>query len=80
MWCHRRILKIPWIQQFTNAEVVKKLQNGYEVIKTVEMRNLKCLGHIIGEEKYKILRLIMQGKIKGKRNIGRRRISGLRVV
>ena len=56
------------------------IMNGkeYEVINTIKARKLQYLGHIMRGQRYEMLRLIMQGKIKGKRNVGRRRISWLR--
>ncbi|CAG9836622.1 unnamed protein product, partial [Diabrotica balteata] len=39
---------------------------------------LEYLGHIMRGEKYELLRNIMQGKIKGRRSVGRRKISWLR--
>ncbi|CAG9827057.1 unnamed protein product [Diabrotica balteata] len=78
MWCHRTILKIPWTQRVTNAEVLRRLQKDCEVIKHIKTRKLEYLDHITRCAKYEILRLIMQGKIRGKRSIGRRRISWLR--
>ncbi|CAG9834481.1 unnamed protein product [Diabrotica balteata] len=78
MWCYRRILKTLWTQRVTNAEVLRRLQNNYEVIKHINTRKMEYLGYITRGAKYGILRLIMQTKIQGKRSIGRRRISWLR--
>lgn len=76
MWCYRQNIKLPWIQRVTNAEVMRRLQNEYKVKKTIKMRKLQYLGQT--KEMYEILRLIMQRKIKSKRNIGRARIYRLR--
>uniref|UniRef100_A0A8D8QZA6 Uncharacterized protein n=1 Tax=Cacopsylla melanoneura TaxID=428564 RepID=A0A8D8QZA6_9HEMI len=49
-----------------------------EILEEVKKRKLTYLGHIMRGPKYKILHLIIQGKIVGKRSVGRRRISWLR--
>ena len=43
-----------------------------------EKLDTQYLGHIMKGRRYEMLKLIMQGKIKGKRNVGGRRISWLR--
>ncbi|CAG9832989.1 unnamed protein product [Diabrotica balteata] len=78
MWCYRRIHGISWTEKVTNIEVLQRTKKECEVIKTVKIRKIQYLGHIMRGEKYVLLRLSMQGKIQGKRNPGRRKISWLR--
>lgn len=78
MWCYRRMLRISWIERKTNMEVLREMGKEYEVINTIKARKLQYLGHIMRGQRYEMLRLIMQGKKKGRRSIGRRRISWLR--
>ncbi|CAG9827859.1 unnamed protein product [Diabrotica balteata] len=78
MWCYRRILKISWMDRKTNEQVLEQLGKQCEVLNSIKIRKLKYLGHIMRGEKYEILRNIMQGKIKGKRSVARRKISWLR--
>lgn len=40
-----------------------------------EKRKLQYLGHIMRGPRYKTLQLIVQGKIEGKKSVGRRRMS-----
>ena len=50
-----------------------------EILNTVKIRKLSYLGHIMRHpEKYELPILILQGKIAGKRGVGRRRISWLK--
>lgn len=42
-----------------------------------QKKELEYLGHIMTLAKYNLLRLLMQSKIKGKGNVGRRRIAWL---
>lgn len=78
LWMYRRILKIPWVDRITNAEVMRRMCKEKEIISTIKKRKLQYLGHIMRGEKYQLLQIIMQGKIQGKRSIGRRRHSWLR--
>lgn len=78
MWCYRRMWRIPWTDKITNTEVLTKMQKEFEIINSIKKRKLQYLGHIMRGPKYALLQLIVQGKISGKRNIGRRRISWLK--
>lgn len=77
-WTYRRILKILWTEHVTNNEVMRRINKEMEIIETIKTRKLQYLGHITRGTKYARLQLIMQGKILGKRSIGRRKKSWLR--
>lgn len=78
MWCYRRMLRIPWVDKVSNEEVLRRMNKAKEISNTIKRRKLEYLGHVLRGDRYNILKLIIQGKIKGKRTIGRRRISWLR--
>lgn len=78
MWCYRRMLRISWTEKRTNVEVLREMGKERELITSIKARKLQYLGHIMRGNKYELMRVIMQGKIKGKRSIGRRRLSWLR--
>ena len=78
MWVYRRILRISWTDRVTNTEVLRRMGKAKELIETIKSRKLEYLGHVARGAIYSLLRLIMQGKIQGKRSVGRRRISWLR--
>uniref|UniRef100_A0A8D9DVR2 Craniofacial development protein 2 n=1 Tax=Cacopsylla melanoneura TaxID=428564 RepID=A0A8D9DVR2_9HEMI len=78
MWAYRRILRISWTDRVTNVNVLRRMGKEVEIINEVKKRKLTYLGHIMRGPKYEILHLIIQGKIMGKRSVGRRRISWLR--
>lgn len=78
MWAYRRILRISWVDRITNVEVLQRLGKNTEILNTIKKRKLEYLGHIMRHERYRIMQLIMQGKIQGKRSIGRRKTSWLR--
>ena len=78
MWMYRRMLRISWTQKITNVEVMRRMHKEREVILTIKKRKLQYLGHITRGRKYQLLQTIMQGKIAGKRSVGRRRNSWLK--
>jgi len=49
------------------------------LLTTIKAQKLEYIGHIMrNKQQYNILQLILQGKIEGKRSVGRRRISWLK--
>lgn len=78
MWCYRRILRISWVDKITNEEVIRRINNKPEVLLNIKKRKLEYLGHLMRGQKYTFLQNIMQGKIQGRRNPGRRRMSWMR--
>ena len=67
MWIYRRILKIPWTDHITNVEVMRRLEKEKEVIFTLKKRKLEYFGHILRHDKYRLLQLIVQGRVDSKR-------------
>jgi hypothetical protein len=79
MWLYRRILRISWTDKITNETVLRRVGKEREVMYTIKRRKLEYLGHIMrNSTKYRLLKVILQGKVFGKRGIGRRRISWLK--
>ena len=79
MWTYRRILRISWMDKISNSSVLQQLNKETEIIFNIKRRKLEYLGHIMrNETKYKLLKCILQGKVLGRRGVGRRRISWLK--
>lgn len=78
MWIYRRILKISWTHRVSNVEVLRRMNKEKEITLNIKQRKLQYFGHIMRGQKYQLLQVIMQGKIQGKRSVGRRRMSWLR--
>lgn len=78
MWCYRRMLRISWVHRMSNETVLHRINKELEFLVNVKRRKLEYFGHIMQNEKYRLLQLILQGKIEGRRSAGRRRISWLR--
>lgn len=77
-WVYRRMLNISWVQKVTNVEVLRRMGKSLEVLRTVKERKLQYFGHVMRGERYRILQLVTQGKIQGKRRPGRRKTSWLK--
>ncbi|KAL1446457.1 hypothetical protein WDU94_005636 [Cyamophila willieti] len=77
MWCYRRMLRISWIYHVTNETVLERMRKTTEIITTVKRRKLAYFGHIIRNNKYKILQDIIKCNLSGTRARGRPRTSWL---
>ena len=80
MWLHRRMLRISWTQKLRNSEVLELANTERTILETIKKRKLGYFGHVIRGEKYELLRLIIQGKIEGKRGPGRRKNSWMKNI
>lgn len=80
MYIYRRILRISWVQRVTNVAVLNRMCKQKELMLTIKERKTRYIGHIMRGEKYELLRLIIEGKIQGKRSIGRRQNSWLKDI
>ena len=78
MWLYRRMLKISWTERITNLEVLERMCKDQELLTTIKRRKAAYFGHIFRNNKYSFLQLIVEGKIEGRRGIGRKRFSWLR--
>ena len=78
MWLYRRMLRISWTEKVSNAEVLIRMRKGVEVLYDIKRRKLEYFGHVIRNKKYRLLQLVMEGKIEGRRRPGRRKTSWLR--
>lgn len=78
MWMFRRMLRIPWTARVTNDEVLRRMARERQLLRTIKHRKTEYFGHIMRNSKYRVLQLIMMGRIEGKRRIGRRNMSWFR--
>lgn len=79
MWCYRRMLRISWVHRVTNKEVLRRAKRSRELTLTIK-KKISYLGHVLRHERYRLLQVIMMGKVEGKRRAGRRRKSWLRNI
>lgn len=74
------MLRISWTQKLRNSEVLELANTERTILETIKKRKLGYFGHVIRGEKYEMLRLIIQGKIEGKRGPGRRKNSWMKNI
>jgi len=71
MWVWRRLVKVKWTDKNTNAEVLVKEKKS--LLAEIRKRKMRWIGHILRHEN--MLRTVLEGRMKGKRPRGRKRIK-----
>ncbi|XP_071554988.1 uncharacterized protein [Temnothorax nylanderi] len=71
MWCWRRMLGIPWTARRTNVSILKELNITDRLSTICRRRVLQYFGHITRRNQDNLEKLIVQGKVEGKRPRGR---------
>ena len=75
MWSYRRIMTIFWKEMESNAGVLKMigLKNS-ELVLSIKKKKLSYYGHV--RRHHPLQKLVLEGKVDGKRGRGQRRKSG----
>ena len=73
MWTYRRMLKISWKDHKTNEEVLRMANTKRSLLSNIKERKLKYFGHIVRAQG--IHRMLLEGRINGKRSRGRPRTT-----
>ena len=74
MWSYRRIMRISWKEMKSNAEVVKMVGlKNTELVLSIKKKKLTYYGHV--RRHHSLQKLVLEGKVDGKRGRGRRRKS-----
>ena len=71
MWLYRRILRISWKEHKTNGEILHKMKTKRSLLNTIRKSKCQYFGHIIRGDR--VQRLLMKGRINGRRGRGRPR-------
>ena len=71
MWLYRRMLRISWKEHKTNGDVLHKMKTKRSLLNTIKKRKCQYFGHIIRGDG--VQRLLMEGRINGRRGRGRPR-------
>ena len=71
MWIWRRMERISWTEHVSNEEVLQRVEEERAIMATIKMRQKKWIGHILRGES--LLRMIIEGRMEGKRKRGRQR-------
>ena len=72
MWIYRRMLRIPWTACKANKEVLRMMYTKLSLLVTAKQRKAAFFGHIM--RKNGLQRLLLEGKLNGKRGRGRPRL------
>ena len=70
LWVWRRLPRVPWTSRRTNEWVLGQIKTERSLLNTIRKRQLTYYGHINRADN-SLEKLIMQGKIEGKRGRGR---------
>lgn len=73
MWLWRRMEKVPWTAKKSNKEVLQTVEEERQLLNTVVTRKKKWIGHVLRGDS--LLRLVIEGRMEGKRPRGRKRIG-----
>lgn len=80
MWMLRHMLRVSWVDRVSNTEVLEKVNAQRELLNIIKCRKIGYLGHVLRGEKYRLLHLILKGRIVGRYGIGRKQLSWLRNI
>ena len=80
MWTYRRRLRVPWTDRVTNEEILRRVHTNRELLTTIKRRKAAYLGQISRHDRYQLLQLILEGKIDGRRGVGRKQMSWARNI
>ncbi|XP_052744154.1 uncharacterized protein LOC128199289 [Bicyclus anynana] len=71
MWCWRKMLRIPWTAFRTNASILAQLKVKIRLSTICLKRILEYFGHIARKDGDNLEKLVITGKVEGKRSRGR---------
>ena len=76
LWCWRRLLRVPWTAKRSNQSILKEISHEYSLEGLTLKLKLQYFGHLMGRTD-SLEKILMLGKIKGRRRRGRQRMRWL---
>ena len=76
LWCWRRLLKAPWTARRSNQSILKKINPEYSLERLMVKLKLQYFGYLMWRAN-SLGKILMLGKIEGRRRRGRQRIRWL---
>ena len=73
LWCWRRLLRVHWTARRSNQSILKEISPGFSLEGL--MLKLKYFGHLMQRADFE--KILMVGKIEGRRKRGRQRMRWL---
>ena len=78
LWCWRRLLRVPWTARRSNQSILKEISPGCSLEGLMLKLKLQYFGHLMRRaEADSLEKILMLGKIEGRRRRGRQRIRWL---
>ena len=71
MWLWRKILKVKWTEYKSNEEVLEIVQEKRMLLKTIRDRQMNWVGPVLRSDS--LLRTVWEGRMEGKKVVGRPR-------
>ena len=71
MWFYRRLLCVSWKEKRTNDSILEELGVTRQLLKEVQKRRLRYVGHALRNTKTDLMTTVLQGKFAGKRRRGK---------
>ena len=68
LWCWRRLLRVPWTARKSNQSILKEISPEYSLEGLMLKLKLQYFGHLI--RTYSLEKILMLGKIEGRRRRG----------
>ena len=76
LWCWRRIFRVPWTAKRSNQSILKEINPGCSLEGLMLKLKLQYFGHLM-QRADSLERILMLGKIEGRRRRGQQRIRWL---
>ena len=74
LWCWTRLLRVSWTERISNQSMLKEISPKYQLEGPMLKLNLQYFGQLMGRTD-SLEKILMQGKIKGRRKRGRQKIK-----
>ena len=71
MWTYRRMMRISHKDHIRNESILVGLCEMPKLMRTIKQRKYKYFGHVLRGEGHKYQRLLLKGRVNGKRGRGR---------
>ena len=79
LWCWRRLLRVPWTARKSNQSILKEISLEYSLERLMLKLKLQNFGHLM-QITDSFEKILMLGKIEGRRRRGRQRMRWLDVI
>ena len=76
LWCWRRLLRVPWTARRSNQSILKEISPEYSMEGLMLKLKLQYFGYLMWRAD-SLKKILMLGKIKGRRRRGRQRMRWL---